>query len=109
MLTNVLLVSREVRDGTMLKLVDSDALTPSSVRRSHSAHSSLTNDSHYFSEPEFDLESSSRKSANQYQASLRVCELIKSDSNNNLIFKNKIRLRINYGISNELNLNENKF
>ena len=70
MLTNVLLVSREVRDGTMLKLVDSDALTPSSVRRSHSAHSSLTNDSHYFSEPEFDLESSSRKSANQCKASL---------------------------------------
>ncbi|XP_067944042.1 coiled-coil domain-containing protein AGAP005037-like isoform X2 [Watersipora subatra] len=52
---------QEVRDGTMLKLVDSDALTPSTVRRSHSAHSSLTTDAHYFSEPEFDMESSSRR------------------------------------------------
>ena len=40
----------------MLKLVDSDALTPSTVRRSRSAHSSLSNDSHYYSEPEFDAD-----------------------------------------------------
>ena len=51
-----LFTCREVRDGTMLKLVDSDTLTTSTVRRSRSAHSSLSNDSHYYSEPEFDAD-----------------------------------------------------
>lgn len=42
----------------MLKLVDSDALTPKTMRKSQSAHSALTSDSHYFSEPEIDIDSS---------------------------------------------------
>ena len=42
----------------MLKLVDSDSLTPKMVRRSKSAHAALTSDAHYFSEPEFDVSSS---------------------------------------------------
>lgn len=43
----------------MLKLVDSDALTPSTVRRSRSAHASISNDAHYYSEPEFDIDTAS--------------------------------------------------
>jgi len=54
---------RDVKDGTMLKLKDIDVSTPSSVRRARINHlSSINSDAMYYSEPEFDIETSSRKS-----------------------------------------------
>lgn len=41
----------------MLKLVDSEVPTPSIVRKSRSAHSALSSDASYYSEPEFDAAS----------------------------------------------------
>lgn len=52
-------ICSDVRDGTMLKLVDSEALTPATMRKSRSAHSALSSDSNYYSEPELDIDTAS--------------------------------------------------